>query len=86
LQVEFDVLERLGATSKWAVSGRCGIRSRRQPAMSGTSTFRPKWSSGSSKIRHHDVGDVDQIVARRFTIERRDSRHRRHLSIVLLQD
>jgi len=31
-------------------SGSFGIRSRRQPARSGTRTSWPKWSSGSSSI------------------------------------
>ena len=41
-----------GASEKYASSGRCGSRSRRQAAISGTSTSAAKCSSGSKRMRH----------------------------------
>ena len=56
-----------------APAGRTGMRSRRQPARSGTSTSEPRCSSGSSRI-HQPPGPprplskgVDEFVAQRRT-------------------
>jgi hypothetical protein len=45
-----------GAWVKAGVFGKTGIRSRRQPAQSGTSTSSPKCSSGASSIHQPPKG------------------------------
>ena len=53
-----DFADPVGASSNHAVSGRVGMRDRRQPAISGTITSPPRCSSGSSMI-HQPPGRPD---------------------------
>lgn len=84
-----------GASSNAGTLGKPGMRSRRQPARSGTTTSAPRRSAGSGRI-HQPPGppfplsngppEVDVHHARRAGVQRRGARGRGQLTIDDLPD